>query len=138
MPEIHDYLRDIERLAMALENHGDEIKEIADRMEVLKFKLETGERKIMQDLFKRESGGKIARDDGEQVKLTDAMREQIANFGQINERAEYEACKRKLDALKTAVSAKQAAMSGFQSLTSVAKKEIDLELAAIGPSSRFA
>lgn len=137
MPEIHDYIRDIERLAMALENDGNELKELADRMERLKTKLEVGERKAMLTLFNTEVNGRITRPaDNEQIKLTDSMREQIANFEQINDKAEYEACKRKLDALKASVNAKQAALSGFQSLTSIAKKEIELELAAVGPSSR--
>lgn len=138
MPELQDFTQQIERLAASLETDGNQIRDIADRMQELKRQLEVGERETMFQLFNTEQGGKIERPDGETIKLTDAMREQIANFGQINARAEYEGLKRKLDALKTAVSAKQAALSGYQSLTAVARKEIELEMASYGPQSRYA
>lgn len=126
MAEIDKVVTAILHLSGKLDDLGDQQEAIANRMEKLKTELEEWSLDQDEVVREKEKGGKLKMVNGEELKLTDAIRASLVRYGKKKEFAEYEGLKRRAARLDQAIKAKQAALSGWQSVANVVKKEMEI------------
>ena len=126
MADLDKVVTAILHLSTKLDDLGDQQETIADRMEELKKELE--EWTLDQDEVVRgkERSGKLKMENGEEVKLTDLVRNSLVRYGRKAKFAEYEGLKRRAARLDQAIKAKTAALSGWQSVAAVIRKEMEV------------
>ena len=123
--ELHEAQVNIVRLSADLEALANELHTMSQRMYDLKNELFVWEVDQSDDIRNKERDGKLRLKDGQDVKLTDAVRLSLTQHGKKKLFAEYEALKRKRDVLKIAVQSKCSSLSGYQSIAGIFKKEME-------------
>jgi hypothetical protein len=126
MPELHSTMEKITALSLSLEQVGQTLSEIGDRMYTLKNELQLWEYTQAESIRTKESAGQLTLSNGSKIKLTDSVRMSLTRYGKRELFAEYEALKRKKEVLEYVVKARVGAMSGQQSILAILKKELEV------------
>lgn len=124
--DLHTINANILRLSGELDGLGDELQSMAQAMNDLKAEIYNHEVVQHDDIRSKEQNGKLTLKDGNEIKLTDAIRLSLTHFGKREQCAEYEGLKRKRDVLKIAVEAKRGALMGYQTAGNTLRDEMKL------------
>ena len=126
MAELDKVVTAILHLSSELNELGDKQVALGDDMERLKKELEEWAIDQADSIREKERSGRLKMLSGEEIKLTDPIRESLVRYGKRKKYAEYEGLKRKAARLDQAIRAKTAALTGWQSVASVIKKEMEI------------
>ena len=125
MADINEVVNTINSISHQLDLLGDEMAFIANEMSDKKKILDVWQEQQKDVIRNKQVGGHLKLNNGENIKLTDAMYDSLSRFGQLQTFAEYEALKRRKDALEIAIKAKIGALSGQQSIAKITIKELE-------------
>lgn len=123
--DLHEAESNIVRLSADLESTANEMHEMSQRMYDLKYEIFLHQLNEDERIRTQEQGGKLVTADGREIKLTDATRLSLTQEGKKEQNAEYEALKRKRETLEQVIKAKCSALSGYQSIAGIFKKEME-------------
>lgn len=123
---LHQIENQIFALSGELNDLGNEQVDIANLSQKLKTELEAWAIDQHDVIREKEKGGRLEMRSGESVKLTDAIRDRLIQYGKREQFAKYEGLKRRAERLDSAIKAKIAALTGLQTLASIQKKEMEL------------
>lgn len=126
MAELDQIVTAILKLSTELGEIGDQQAKIGERMEALKKELEVWTLDQDDVIRNKEKGGRLTMLSGETIKLTDPIRNSLVRHGKKFQFAEYEGLKRRAARLDQEIKAKSAALTGWQSVASVIKKEMEV------------
>lgn len=124
MAEMHKIIDTILFQSAQLDRIGTELVDLSERMARLKAEIYLHQETEKKKMLSQQSGDKVTLDNGEQIKVTDSVRESLSKFGIIVQCAEYEGLKRKKEGLEIAVRALVSAQSGYQSVANILRQEM--------------